>query len=180
MLRRERVICQGALRRLRCLAWPGRFVCLWLFCAADTGAALKFDTIIRGGRVVDGKGNPAFFADVGIRAGRIATVGRLTNEANLVIDATGLVVAPGFIDVHTHAEDIEELPRGENFVRMGVTTLVLGNCGSSALNVGSFFQRLEATNISPNVATLIGHGSVRSQVMGGSFMRPPKIGRAHV
>ena len=56
---------------------------------------------------------------------------------------------------------------------MGVTTLVLGNCGGSVLNVGEFFKKLEQTNISPNVATLIGHGTVRGKAMGGSFMRPP-------
>ena len=84
-----------------------------------------------------------------------------------------MIVAPGFIDVHTHAEDIEKQTRGENFVRMGVTTLVLGNCGGSVLKVGEFFKKLERTNISPNVATLIGHGTVRGKAMGGSFMRPP-------
>src|SRR5947209_20267475 len=56
---------------------------------------------------------------------------------------------------------------------MGVTTLVLGNCGGSTLNVAEFFKKLEAMRISPNVATLIGHNTVRSQVMGGAFMRPP-------
>jgi N-acyl-D-amino-acid deacylase len=84
-----------------------------------------------------------------------------------------LIVAPGFIDVHTHAEDIADLPLAENFLRMGVTTLVLGNCGGSTLNVGEFFKKLEAMRISPNMATLIGHNTVRSHVMGGAFMRPP-------
>ena len=135
--------------------------------------AATYDVLIRHGRIVDGSGNPAFFADVAIRDGRLAAIGKISGEAALEIDAKGLVVAPGFIDVHTHAEEIDDLPLGENFVRMGVTTLVLGNCGSSALDVASFFQRLEATNISPNVATLIGHGTVRGKVMGGSFMRPP-------
>ena len=136
-------------------------------------AAPRYDTVIRHGRVVDGSGNPAFTADVAISNGRIAAVGRITNDAKLEIDARGSIVAPGFIDVHTHAEDIDDLPLGENFVRMGVTTLVLGNCGTSKLEVDAFFRQLDATNISPNVATLVGHGSVRSKVMGGSFMRPP-------
>ena len=82
-------------------------------------------------------------------------------------------MTPGFIDVHTHAEELDELPEAGNFARMGVTTVVLGNCGSSTLDVASFFRRLERTNISVNVATLIGHGSIRAKVMGGSFMRPP-------
>src|SRR6185503_9574143 len=89
------------------------------------------------------------------------------------VDATGLVVAPGFIDVHTHAEDIDDRPQAENFLHLGVTTLVLGNCGSSALNVAQFFSQLEEITISPNVATLIGHGTVRGRAMHGSFDRPP-------
>lgn len=144
--------------------------------ALSAPAAPRFDTVIRHGRVLDGTGNPAFTADVAIADGRIAAIGRITNDARLEIDARGLIVAPGFIDVHTHAEEIDELPLGENFLRMGVTTLVLGNCGSSKLEVGAFFRQVESTNVSPNVASLIGHGSVRSKVMGGSFLRPPTTG----
>lgn len=143
------------------------------FVAVPLSAAESFDLIIRRGRVADGTGNPAFFADVAVKDGRITALGKIRGDTRLVIDAAGLTIAPGFIDVHTHAEEIDELPLAENFVRMGVTTLVLGNCGSSTLNVGEFFRRLEATNISPNVATLIGHGTVRGKAMGGSFMRPP-------
>src|SRR5262249_54409428 len=134
----------------------------FLFAAFCAPAAPRFDTVIRHGRVVDGTGNPSFAADVAIENGRIAAIARITTDARLEIDARGLVVAPGFIDVHTHAEEIDELPLAENFLRMGVTTLVLGNCGMSTLDVGAFFSRLEATNFSPNVATLIGHGSVRT------------------
>jgi N-acyl-D-amino-acid deacylase len=129
--------------------------------------------IIRNGRVVDGTGNPAFFADVAIKDGRIARVGRIEAKAANELDANGLVIAPGFIDVHTHAEDVMELPLADNFLRMGVTTIVLGNCGSSVQNVGEFFQKLDASPPSINVATLMGHGTVRGKVMGGSFMRPP-------
>ena len=138
-------------------------------------AADAFDVLIRHGRVADGTGNPAFFADLGLRDGRIVRVGRMPDDARaaLEIDARGRIVAPGFIDVHTHAEDIEELPNAENFVRMGATTLVLGNCGSSTLDVAGLFRRLEAGRISVNVATLVGHGSIRGKAMGGSFMRPP-------
>jgi len=140
---------------------------------ATVGRCETYDTLLRGGRIVDGTGNPAYFADVGIAGGRVVAIGKLSGDAKAELDATGLIVAPGFIDVHTHAEDIDDLPLAENFVRMGVTTLVLGNCGTSVLNVGEFFRRLEATNVSVNVATLVGHGSVRGKVMGGSFMRPP-------
>ncbi len=135
--------------------------------------AATFDLVLRHGRVVDGTGNPARYADVAIKDGRIAAVGKISGDGARELDVSGLVIAPGFIDVHTHAEDIEELPLAENFVRMGVTTLVLGNCGGSKPNIAEFFAQLEAKRISPNVATLIGHNTVRSQVMGGSFMRPP-------
>jgi len=139
---------------------------------ALSGAA--YDLIIHGGRVIDGMGNPAFHADIAVQNGRIAAVGRLeSKDAKSVLDASGLVVAPGFIDVHTHAEDILELPLGENFARMGVTTIIAGNCGSSETDIAGFLRRIAETNVALNVATLIGHGSVRSQVMGGSFMRPP-------
>lgn len=145
----------------------------WLTLAIAGVSATDFDVILRHGRLVDGTGNPARFADLAVKGGRIASVGRVAGTATLEIDANGLVIAPGFIDVHTHAEDIEERPLAENFVRMGVTTLVLGNCGSSTLDVGGFLRKLEAGRISANVATLVGHGSIRSKVMGGSFMRPP-------
>ncbi|HEY1173576.1 MAG TPA: D-aminoacylase [Verrucomicrobiae bacterium] len=136
--------------------------------------AAEFDWLIKGGRIADGTGNPAYFADVGIKDGRIAAIGKeLKGEAKHTLDAKGLVVAPGFIDVHTHAEGVEKQPLAENFVRMGVTTIVLGNCGSSRLDVGKYFKELEDALVSPNVATLIGHGTVRGQVMGGSFKRPP-------
>jgi N-acyl-D-amino-acid deacylase len=146
---------------------------LLLVCGALCARAAEFDLLIKGGRVVDGTGNPAFFADVGVKNGKIVALGKLPGTGEREVDAKGKVVCPGFIDVHTHAEEVDEQPRAENFVRMGVTTIVLGNCGSSVLDVGAFFNRLEATNTSVNVATLVGHGSVRSKIMGGSFMRPP-------
>lgn len=132
-----------------------------------------FDLVVRSGRIVDGNGNPAYFGDIGIRDGRIAGIGKIDAEARQVIDARGMVVAPGFIDVHIHAENVASVPRAENLVRMGVTSIVTGNCGGSALNVGQFFRRIEDTGVSLNVATLIGHNTVRSEAMGGSFDRPP-------
>src|SRR5688572_17858857 len=83
--------------------------------------AQEYDLIIRNGRVADGTGNPAFFAAVAIKDGRIARIGRIEDKDANELDASGLIVAPGFIDVHTHAEEILELPMAENFLRMGVT-----------------------------------------------------------
>ena len=135
--------------------------------------ALGLDTIIRHGRVVDGTGSPAFFADVGIADGRIVAIGRITNSAKRELDARGLIVAPGFIDLHTHADEVADHPLAENFLRMGVTTVVVGNCGSSTLNVQKFFRKIEDQRVSLNVATLVGHNSVREEAMGGSFDREP-------
>jgi N-acyl-D-amino-acid deacylase len=133
----------------------------------------SYDLIVRKGRVIDGTGNPAFFADVAVKDGKIAAIGRISGAASTEIDAQGLVVAPGFIDVHTHADEVAEQPLAENFVRMGVTTIVAGNCGASRLNLAKFFAAVEATNVAVNVATLIGHNDVRQKAMGGDFDRPP-------
>ncbi|MEO7299754.1 MAG: D-aminoacylase [Verrucomicrobiota bacterium] len=149
--------------------WIALLLAHGIFCAV----AQDYDFILRGGRIADGTGNPSFQTDVGVKNGRIKTMGKIQQTNSRVIGVEGMFVAPGFIDVHTHAEEIVELPLGENFLRMGVTTLVLGNCGGSTLKVGDFFKKLEDIKISPNVATLIGHGTVRGKAMGGSFMRPP-------
>ena len=132
-----------------------------------------YDLLIRNGRVVDGTGNPAFFADVAVKNGRIASIGRIASKAKREIDAQGLIVAPGFIDVHTHADEVAQMPRAENFVRMGVTTIVAGNCGGSTLQVAKFFRQVDQAKVAVNVATLVGHNNVRKKAMGGDFDRPP-------
>jgi N-acyl-D-amino-acid deacylase len=140
---------------------------------APSSRAPDYDVVIRGGRVIDGTGAAAVTGDVAIRDGRVAGIGKIAGRGRTEIDAHGKVVAPGFIDVHTHAEDVTDLPIGENFLRMGVTTIVTGNCGGSKLNVAEFFDAIVKTKVALNVATLIGHNTVRGQVMGGSFARPP-------
>ncbi len=143
----------------------------------QSGSALSadFDLIVANGRIVDGTGNPWFVADLAIKGGRIAEIGKLdVKRAARVIDAKGLIVAPGFIDVHTHIEGgIENFPAAENFVRMGVTSAVTGNCGSSELKLGEWFARLEKLGVSINVASLVGHNTVRRAGMNGDFDRAP-------
>jgi N-acyl-D-amino-acid deacylase len=126
-----------------------------------------YDVLIAGGRVIDGSGAPARRVDVAIADGRITRIGRIPrSHAAQVIDAAGLVVAPGFIDVHTHADDLADHPLAENYISMGVTTVVAGNCGGSALDIGEALLRVRRTGTAPNFATLIGHNTVRRAVMG--------------
>ena len=132
-----------------------------------------FDILIRRGTLVDGSGARPSRNDVAIRNGRVVSIGQLSNAtAREVIDATGLVVAPGFIDVHTHADDIADTPRAENFVRMGVTSVVAGNCGGSALDVAEALAKIRQNGVAINYATLIGHNTVRRAVMGTANRDP--------
>jgi N-acyl-D-amino-acid deacylase len=129
--------------------------------------APRYDLLISGGLLIDGSGAARRRADVAVKDGRIAAIGSLPRgSAKDTIDATRLVVAPGFIDVHTHADDIAETPRAENLVRMGVTSIVAGNCGGSALDVGEALTNIRLVGTSVNYATLIGHNTVRLAAMG--------------
>ena len=133
----------------------------------------RYDLAILNGTVFDGTGRPGALQDVAVKDGRIAALGRVSSaDAVETIDARGLVVAPGFIDVHTHADNLVSRGDAANFVRMGVTTIVAGNCGSSALDIGAALAALRDRPGAVNFATLIGHNTVRSAVM-GSANRPP-------
>jgi N-acyl-D-amino-acid deacylase len=126
-----------------------------------------YDLLITNARIIDGSGNPWFRADVAVRDGRVARIGHIAPDAaKKTIDAHGQILAPGFIDVHTHVESIYSLPAAENFIRMGVTTVVTGNCGTSTTDVGEFLGRIKSRPLAVNLATLIAHGSVRRKVMG--------------
>jgi N-acyl-D-amino-acid deacylase len=143
-----------------------KIVCIFLL--PLLAFAADYDLIIRGARVIDGAGNPWFRADVAVKDGRIAGVGKFTDAtADTTIDARERVVTPGFIDVHTHIErEIEKVPRADNFLLDGVTTVVTGNCGGSRLDLAEWFSALEKLGTGINIASLIGHNTVRSEVMG--------------
>src|SRR5712692_2920598 len=143
------------------------FICLAAATMAQAPAPADYDLIIQNGRIVDGSGNPWYVADVGIREGRIAAIGRLCGSGNAgcpakrALDAHGLVVAPGFIDVHTHVEEsIRRTPTADNFLFDGVTSLITGNCGGSETELAKFFDEMRQSGISINVGTLVGHNSV--------------------
>ncbi|MBT8489395.1 MAG: D-aminoacylase, partial [Gemmatimonadetes bacterium] len=136
---------------------------------------LDFDLVLEGGLVIDGTGSDGVAADVGVRAGRIVEVGDLSGRASEArIDVDGDVVAPGFVDPHTHSRGtIFEIPTADNFVLQGVTTLVEGNDGSSPLRVAAWYDSLTAAGgTAPNFAMFVGHGTIRQEVM-GSDDRPP-------
>ena len=136
-------------------------------------ARQSFDLLITGGRIIDGTGAPARDGDIGVVGNRIAAMGTLTGAtAKSTIDARGQIVAPGFIDVHTHADEIAEHPLAEHFARMGVTTVIAGNCGGSAEDVAKAFRAIEQARPSINYATLYGHNTVRQRVMGSERRAP--------
>jgi len=131
----------------------------------------QVDLLIQNARIIDGTGSPWFRSDVAINDGRIVDVGvDLKFDASQTIDAAGRVVAPGFIDVHTHVESsdsrdgLQRLPRADNYLLDGVTTIVTGNCGGSEIDIEAWNRSLVGLGI--NVATLVGHNSVRRSVMG--------------
>lgn len=142
--------------------------------------APHFDTIISGGIVYDGSGAEAVATDVGILGDRIAAVGDLGNAtADRLIDAAGLVVTPGFVDIHSHAvrETVEQSgifqhPLAENLIRQGVTTAIGGPDGSSPLPIADTLDMLEKTPAAVNYGTFVGHGSVRGAVVGEDDRAP--------
>jgi N-acyl-D-amino-acid deacylase len=147
--------------------------CLFLSGWILAPAQELLDLVIRNGMVVDGSGKDAFRADVGIKNGVIVQIGALGGaQAKEIIDAEGLMIAPGFIDAHTHADGIERTPMAVNFLRMGVTTVVAGNCGGSTLEVAQEFKKIRDTGIAINFATLVGHNTVRQAVMGSENRAP--------
>lgn len=135
-------------------------LCLWF--------AQVFDIVLSGGRIVDGSGNPWYRADVGVNGGRIAAIGNLhTAETKLRIDVSNLIVAPGFIDIHSHAgRNLPDNPNVENVVRQGITFLLDGQDGGSPLPLRPFFEKVDQSKPIVNFGWFVGHGSIRTAVMG--------------
>ena len=139
-----------------------------------------FSVILEGGLVYDGLGNAPVVADVGLRDDWIAAVGDLSGQqADLRLDARGLAVVPGFIDIHSHASGrtfeasgVARNPMAENYLRQGVTTVFGGQDGGSAYPIGAFLDQLDAQPAAVNFGMFVGHGTIRAHVIGGANRAP--------
>ena len=176
------------MRPLACL------LLLWLTASPALAAEPVYDLVIRNGRIVDGSGNPWFHGDVAVRGDRIVAVGRVPmGTTRREIDAKGLVVAPGFIDMHSHSDYLLlEDGDAQSKIRQGVTTEVFGEGRSAGpykgklaphratvngkevtwTTLGGYFDTLDKAGVSVNVASYVGIDNVWEGVMGTSFARP--------
>ena len=139
--------------------------------AASLSAQQPYDVLITGGQLLDGAGNPAMYADVGIRAGKIAAIGTLRGSpATRTINAKGKIISPGFIDMHSHADgglgsDDRKRRSAPNLVSQGITTVCVNPDGASPWPIAQQRATYEKLGIGPNAALMVGHGTVRRLVM---------------
>jgi N-acyl-D-amino-acid deacylase len=136
---------------------------------AQSPAPVDADILLRGGQILDGTGSPAYPGDVAIVGDKIVAVGEIVpGRVGETIDCTGLIVAPGFIDLHNHSDEsivAAETRTAENYIRQGCTTLVTGNCGGGAVDVEKYLADIDAHGAGTNIAHLIPHGSTRALVL---------------
>ena len=154
---------------------------------ASASRQYDFDTLITGGTVYDGTDAAPQVADIGIRKGRIAAIGKITGTAANIIDAKGLIVTPGFIDIHTHCDltfkrlgikrylayVMPSFKGNYNYLYQGVTTVVTGNCGMGYTNLEEWFDIHKSVNFGSNVYHLAPHGDIRLEVFGKN--QPEKL-----
>lgn len=159
-----------------------------------------YDLVIKNGKILDGTGNPWYYSDVGIKDDTIASIGKIDGKGEKVIDAKGHIVSPGFIDIHSHSDmPILIDPMAQSKIRQGVTTEVIGQCGNSAApmyesyreyrntynrnrvpddfqfdwtTMKSYMERLENQGSAVNIAPVVGHGTVRANVLGYENRKP--------
>ena len=144
--------------------------------AAQANGPVAADLVLRGGTVIDGSGAAGRKVDVAIRGDRIVAIGTFEiDDKAKVIDVSSLVVAPGFIDLHTHSDPAISEPAkrlNRNYLTQGVTTIVTGNCGLGVVETAKYFAAIDAHGAGTNVIHLLPHGALRSTVMGNAD-RPP-------
>jgi N-acyl-D-amino-acid deacylase len=162
---------------------------------ASGGEKTRYDLVIQGGKIVDGTGNPWFQGDIAVQGDKIVALGLVPGKAKRTLKAHGLVVAPGFIDIHSHSDfTLLEDGSAQSKIRQGVTTEVLGESSSAGpyqgklaprrvksagkleqwTTLGGYFDLLERSGTSTNVASFVGLGNIWSCVMGTSHARPSK------
>ncbi|MCR9245683.1 MAG: D-aminoacylase [bacterium] len=141
---------------------------------SEPSAPAAYDLVLRGGTLVDGKSRQLLRADLAIADGRIAAIGEVEAAPGTpVLHVTGLHVAPGFVDVHGHADaSVARSPHCRNFLLMGVTTLITGNCGSSMSDLAKHYRRIEKGGIGLNYGSLVGHATARRAAMGSADRAP--------
>jgi len=166
------------------------------FCGRPARSAspgpIDADVVLVGGTILDGSGSPGTLGDVAIEGDRIVAVGQFeTGRVGRTISCAGLIVTPGFIDLHNHSDlpiTIEDPQTGESkqsrpiledatrsaacYLTQGCTTVVTGNCGGGAVDVDSYYTKLETNHPGVNVAQLLPHGTLRAKVIGQSRRRP--------
>lgn len=149
----------------------------------SAGAQDVYDILILNGRIMDGSGNPWFYADIAVKDDKIVKIGHIeSRQAKTIIDAKGKIVSPGFIDIHSHADDTfghrngiraqnPLLRAAHNMVMQGVTTLVVNHDGRSQRSIAAQRQEIEVGGVGPNVALLVGHNTIRFTAMGDDHQR---------
>ena len=139
-----------------------------LLLVTSSCAKIEFDLLILNGTIIDGSGDASYQSDLAIKDDRIVKIGNLSSyDAKIIINAVNLIVAPGFIDSHTHAiRGIFDVPTAESSLLQGVTTLTDGNDGTSPYPINDHYAEIEALKISPNWAVFVGQGTLRQEVMG--------------
>ena len=145
---------------------------LLFMCVACTIPSEQYDTILRNGTIIDGSGEAAYIGDVAIKNAKIVAIGSLEQAtAKQEIDATGLVIAPGFINIHSHAQE-DALPTAINMLSQGVTTEIMNADGRSPLKLTEQFDGLASAGLAINVGGMIGFNSVWGEVLGTEDKRP--------
>jgi N-acyl-D-amino-acid deacylase len=137
---------------------------------------VEADILLKNGTIVDGTGRPGSVGDVAVRGDRIVAVGAFETAGHpQQIDCTGLVIAPGFIDLHNHSDRAILDPQTRanvNYIVQGCTTIVTGNCGAGPVDAGKFYKEIETQGAGTNVMHLVPHGSLRDDVMGSANRAP--------
>lgn len=140
-------------------------------------AKCVYDIVVRNALIIDGSGTEPFIGDVGICGDRVVAIGSCSDDARETLDVAGLALAPGFIDIHNHADHsaaggLLKHPEAFNFIAQGVTTIIVGNCGGSILPVAEYLRKVQRKGTAVNFGTLVGHGTVRTACMGRAARAP--------